>query len=113
MVILLYNFIQKRELFICKVCKGTVSVDEQDVNLHFADTSGLYHSHSGIHDDSMSLVDMSCDKTPGGTNVAITMQNNPKAFKLYKQRAIELQNMKERVDKVEKLLSENLENMDI
>jgi len=40
-------------------------------------------------------------------------QSNPKAFKLYKQRAVELTQMKERVAKVEKLLSENLENMDI
>lgn len=53
---------------------------------------------------------MAGDKTPTGAGA---FQNNPRAFKLYKQRAQELQAMKERVSKVEKLLSENLENMDI
>ena len=74
----------------------------------FADTSALYHSHSGAQGDDSSLLDV--DKTPTGAGA---FQNNPRAFKLYKQRAQELQAMKERVSKVEKLLSENLENMDI
>lgn len=66
-----------------------------------------------MEDDSILLGELA-DKTPGGTNVVQTMQqSNPKAFKLYKQRAVELQQMKDRVSKVEKLLAENLENMDI
>ena len=87
------------------------------MSLHFVDTSGLFHSHGGAFtprgtpaygaDDSM--LD---EKTPGGSSM-IGLQNNPKAFKLYKQRAIELEKMKERVSKVEKLLSENLESMEI
>ena len=64
------------------------------------------------HNDSVSL-----ELTPGGTTpnaIGASLQtNNPKAFKMYKQRTAELQAMKERVGKVEKLLSENLENMDI
>ena len=60
----------------------------------------------------MDMMAAAGEKTPGGTG-AQNFQNNPKAFKLYKQRAIELQSMKERVSKVEKLLSENLGTMDI
>ena len=92
------------------------------MNLHFVDTSGLFHSHTGgsliggdNQNDSVSL-DMISDKTPGGTSMGVSaalQANNPKAFKMYKQRTIELQAMKERVSKVEHLLSENLENMDI
>ena len=39
--------------------------------------------------------------------------SKPAAFKLYKQRLVELGKMTERVDKVEKLLCANLENLDI
>ena len=107
---------------LCKVCKKEISSqDGDDLNLHFVDTSGLFHSHTGgsmigdNQNDSVSL-DMISDKTPGGTSMGVSaalQANNPKAFKMYKQRTIELQAMKERVSKVEHLLSENLENMDI
>ena len=90
----------------------------EDLQLHFVDTSAVYNSHTGgsiiaqDQNDSVSL-----ELTPGGTTpnaFGNSLQtNNPKAFKMYKQRTAELTAMKERVSKVEKLLSENLENMDL
>ena len=57
--------------------------------------------------DDSSLLDG--ERTPGSSTIA----GNPKAFKMYKQRTLELQKMTERVDKVEKLLAANLESMDL
>jgi len=107
---------------VCRVCKKEMSSTEDvELNLHFVDTTGIYHSHNGfnnsVHEDltNSSLLDLMNEKTPGGTSVGMAnlQQNNPKAFKMYKQRTLEVQQMKERVSKVEKLLAENLENMDI
>ena len=84
----------------------------------------MYHSHSAVLHAPMqsfesmndsSLLDIDKDKSPGGATPGMgsLMQQNPKAFKMYKQRTHELSQMKERVNKVEKLLAENLEIMDI
>ena len=72
------------------------------------------HSFESMNDSG--ILDVDKDKTPGSTTNAgmgSLMHQNPKAFKLYKQRTHELTQMKDRVNKVEKLLAENLENMDI
>ena len=47
----------------------------------FADTSALFHSHSGAQGDDSSLLDVQGDKMPTGSGA---FQNNPRAFKLYK-----------------------------
>mmetsp|Transcript_11987 Transcript_11987/g.15322 ORF Transcript_11987/g.15322 Transcript_11987/m.15322 type:complete len:81 (+) Transcript_11987:1703-1945(+) len=80
----------------------------------------MYHSHTagamqGENLNDSSLLDLMNDKSPGGTAIGMgtLQQQNPKAFKMYRQRTHELASMKERVSKVEKLLAENLENMDI
>ena len=82
------------ESSICRVCKKEIVGEDGDVNLHFADTSGLMCQQNAtgeqiLGNDSSFLEMLSGDKTPGGTQ-ASNFQNNPKAFKLYKQRAIEL-----------------------
>ena len=65
---------------VCKVCKRSVGDlsgnQDDDVNLHFGDQSGVLTSGA---DDSSIM-----DSTPGGTSASNQFQNNPKAFKLYK-----------------------------
>lgn len=73
---------------ICKMCKRDVTkeTDENDVALHFHDTSGVFHSHNGDPNNDSVVFDNLSDKTPGGTVVGLAgiQKENPKAFKLYK-----------------------------
>lgn len=63
-----------------RVCKREAT-DEGDGDMPFADTSALFHSHSGAQGDDSSLLDVPGDKMPTGSGA---FQNNPRAFKLYK-----------------------------
>ena len=57
-------------------------------------------------DDGVTLEDITVDE-----ETAVLFENNPDALKAYKERMMEIKKMKGRLSKVEKLLSDNLENM--
>ena len=84
---------------LCRLCRA-VAAEQDDLNFSAVK-----------HDDSL----LSVEASPREMNESFLVQNNskPAAFKLYKQRLVELGKMTERVDKVEKLLCANLENLDI
>lgn len=82
---------------LCRLCKANAVADSEDFSLR--------------HDDSL----LSVEASPRDMNESFLVQSNskPAAFKLYKQRLLELNKMTERVDKVEKLLCANLESLEI
>ena len=82
---------------LCRLCRAVAVAEQDDFSIR--------------QDDSL----LSVEASPRDMNESFVVQSNskPAAFKLYKQRLVELGKMTERVDKVEKLLCANLENLDI
>lgn len=72
---------------MCKVCKRDVTTNEDDITLHFNDTSMISQTQlmapgTSVADDSSFI-----EQTPGGTTPGGGQKdfvNNPKAFKMYK-----------------------------
>jgi len=84
----------------------------------FVDTTNLYYSHGNLNSINELSTKFfshseSSQKSGGGAGTALLEQENPRAQRLYRQRLTELDQMKKRLGKAEKMLSENLENMGI